>query len=405
MVALTLGDGTSTAAPVKRAAQWWVETVTSRAALAERVTAWDDLAWNSLEPNPFYEPAMFLPAWERFADDGPTEIALVYRNGVRPQDPPELCGFFPFARERRGPLTLRTLWKHIYCFLCTPLVRQGVAVETLRTLCDWLEQDRSGPAVWQLPHVTADGLFQQALVDITLERQTLSHVVHQYNRALLRPAETAEAYCAQTMTCHNRQELRRQRRRLGEQGTVTVRESQPNDDPTPWIEQFLALEAAGWKGREQSALAAAEADSAYFRQIVQCAAGRRQVGFLGLFLNDRPVALKVNFLSGEGSFAFKIAFDEAFAKFSPGVQLELENIDWVHRQPGVRWMDSCAKPGHFMIGRLWGQRRTIQRIWLSTGRRWGDLVVGCVPALQACRRLFRSRTTSRPTATAQGDSK
>ena len=44
------------------------------------------------------------------------------------------------------------------------------------------------------------------------------------------------------------------------------------------------------------------------------------------------VAMKCNFLSGAGSFAFKIAFDEAFARFSPGVQLEIDNVQAFHEQ-------------------------------------------------------------------------
>ncbi len=388
MVALLAGDGKSTAAPVKRTAEWWVEVHDHPSELAARVAMWDDLAWNAIEPNPFYESSMLLSAMERYRDTT-VSVALVFRSAARPQDPAELCGLFPFVIQRHRGLVVRSLWKHPYCFLCTPLVRQGVALETLRTIWDWLEQDRSSPAVWEMPHIAADGPFQQAVVDITLERKALTFVAHQYNRALLRPRENAEAYCATHMTCHNRQELRRQRRRLGERGQVEVRYSAPNQDLRVWTDQFLALEAAGWKGKEQSALAAAEADAEYFRQIVTLAAAKNQVGFLGLYVNDQPIALKVNFLSGAGSFSFKIAFDEAFSKFSPGVQLELENIDWVHQQRGVEWMDSCAKPDHFMIGRLWGQQRTIQHLVLSTGRRWGDLAVAAMPMFRAVRRLFR----------------
>lgn len=386
MVALLTGDGKSTAPSTKRSAEWWVEVHDHPGELAARVAMWDDLAWNALEPNPFYESSMLLPALERFRDDQ-VSVALVFRSGARSQDPAELCGLFPFFTRRHRGLKLRSLWRHPYCFLCTPLVRQGVAVDTLRTLWNWLENDHQGPAVWEMPHITADGPFQQAIVDVSLERNAMTFVAHQYNRALLRPRETAEAYCAAFMTNHNRQELRRQRRRLSEQGRVEVRTSTPQDWEA-WVNRFLALEAAGWKGKEHSALAAAEADATYFRQIVTQSAAKNQVGFLGLFLDDRPIALKVNFLSGAGSFAFKIAFDETLAKYSPGVQLELENIDWVHQQRGVEWMDSCAKPDHFMIGRLWGQQRTIQHLILSTGRWWGDVAVAAIPASRVLRRLI-----------------
>lgn len=395
MVTLALGDGRSTAAPIRRPAEFWVEVCDSPDAAEALRSAWDDLAWHAIEPNPFYEPWMLLPAWRMLAESQAVRLVGVYRTGARPQDPAELCGLVPLVRERYTPWPVEAWksWQHPYCYLCTPLLRQGVAIETLRALWAWMDQQSGGPAVWELPHITGGGLFHQALIEVANERHAALPVLHQYNRALLSPAESAEAYCAATMTCHNRQELRRQRRRLNDRGHVEVRTSTAGESIEPWIDHFLSLESAGWKGLEGTALAAAENDAAYFRTIVTAAAERNQVVFLGLFLDGKPVALKVNFLSGDGGFAFKIAFDEAFAKFSPGVQLELENIDWVHRQRGLKWMDSCAKPGHFMIGRLWRERRTIQRILLSTGGWRGDLLVGLIPFARAVKSLLKPHKT------------
>jgi hypothetical protein len=396
MVALAVGDGTSTTAPVQRAARWWVDVVDTPDALEPHRRAWDDLACEALEPNPFYESWMLAPAWRLFGLDDGVQVAFVYRDGPRPQDPPELCGLFPLIQRRFGnwPITNWTLWQHQYGFCCTPLLRQGIAREALHEFWNWLEIS-DGPAVWELPLVPADGAFQQTLIDVANDRQSLYHVVQRYNRAMLRPAETAEDYCTAAMSCHNRQELRRKQRRLAERGRVEHRQSSPTDDHGSWIEQFLALEAAGWKGQEGTALATSPVDAAYFRAIVTAAASRRQVVFLGLFLDEQPIALKVNFLSGAGGFAFKIAFDESLSKLSPGVLLELDNIEWLHRQPGVKWMDSCAKPGHFMIDRLWSGRRTIKHLLMSTGRRWGDLAVGTIPFLQALKAVLqpRQRTT------------
>ncbi|MDZ4686431.1 MAG: GNAT family N-acetyltransferase [Planctomycetaceae bacterium] len=398
MVTLALGDGRSTAAPVRRPAEFWVECCDSADVAESLRAAWDDLAWHAIESNPFYESWMLLPAWRALAGSQHIRLACVYRNGARPQDPPELCGLVPLVRERYGgwPVDAWSSWQHPYCYLCTPLLRQGVAVEALRALWTWMQSEPGGPALWELPHIDGGGLFQQALIEVANERAAALHVAHQYNRAMLAPAETAEAYCAATMTCHNRQELRRQRRRFNDRGHVEVRTSTPGERIEPWIEHFLSLEAAGWKGLEQTAFAAAEADAAYFRAIVTAAAERNQAVFLGLFLDDRPVALKVNFLAGDGGFAFKIAFDESFAKFSPGVQLELENIDWVHRQCGLKWMDSCAKPGHFMIGRLWRERRTIQRVVVSTGSWRGNLMLGLLPFARAVKSLVKPKKDASP---------
>jgi hypothetical protein len=111
---------------------------------------------------------------------------------------------------------------------------------------------------------------------------------------------------------------------------------------------------------------------------------------IALRYNGRPIAYKLNFLSGVGSFAFKIAFDEEYARYSPGVLLELENIRLLHERPQIRWMDSCADPERFMINHLWTDRRVIQTIVVSTGKPQGDLALAALPLLKwGNRQIFR----------------
>ena len=89
--------------------------------------------------------------------------------------------------------------------------------------------------------------------------------------------------------------------------------------------------------------------------------------------------MKCNLVSGRGAFAYKIAFDEAHTACSPGVLLELFNVEHLHATEGVRWMDSCAIPDHPMIDRLWAERRVVQTQYVATGRRPGDAIVSAMP--------------------------
>ena len=54
------------------------------------------------------------------------------------------------------------------------------------------------------------------------------------------------------------------------------------------------------------------------------------------------------FLTPPGAFSFKTTFDEAFARFSPGVLLQRENLELLAR-PSIEWTDSCADMDHPMI--------------------------------------------------------
>lgn len=377
--------------------------VTSGAEAAPYIADWQELAGNALEQNAFYEPWHVLESLAWIPPDSPLQLVLIYQRPEKGNEKPLLMGVFPLVEERITPARLRVLklWRHQYCFLGTPLVRPSFAVPVLSRLMEWAHERRPKIAAIEFSHVHGDGRFQQALVQLQRETGLASYSTQQYNRALLQRAADAETYCAGAQTCHNRQELRRKRRRLQEAGDVELRVMQPTDSAAVWAEQFIALEAAGWKGQEKSSLGHDETGGALFARLCEAASARQQLMMLAILLNGRPIAMKCNFLSAnrEGAFAFKIAFDETWSRVSPGVLLELFNIEQVHSHDTLQWMDSCAKPDHFMIDRLWSERRTIQDLYLSTGHLSGELLCGLQPAWKMARRLGR-RYLQRPTSPA-----
>jgi hypothetical protein len=79
--------------------------------------------------------------------------------------------------------------------------------------------------------------------------------------------------------------------------------------------------------------------------------------------------------------AFKITYDEAYAKYSPGVLLELENIRQLH-QGCLSWMDSCAAPNRFMINQLWPERVEVQSLWLVPPHARGAWAVAALPLMR-----------------------
>jgi CelD/BcsL family acetyltransferase involved in cellulose biosynthesis len=360
----------------------------SAAELADRTAALEDLATAALEPNVFYEPWMFLPAIEAYAADSPLQFVLIYDSSGR------LCGFFPLERGRRWrglPLCVARIWRHLHCVLGTPLIRADQARECWAFFLQWLAKDRYGAALLELPFVTGDGPFQQLLVDDAHARGVLSFSVESFTRALFRPRSSGEEYVAEALSSKNRKEFKRQERRLSEFGPLHYETLGSEDDTETWINAFLELEARGWKGREGTALDCQDSGRRFFQTFCREAARRGRLQLLGLFLGRRPMAIKCNLLAGEGAIAFKIAFDEEFARHSPGVLLELFTIKHLHTRPGPTWMDSCAIPDHPMINRLWLDRRTIQTLLISTGRRSGDFVVSMLPALRWLKRSLKRK--------------
>jgi hypothetical protein len=135
-----------------------------------------------------------------------------------------------------------------------------------------------------------------------------------------------------------------------------------------WADRFLALEASGWKGESRSALASSPQTAALFREALAGGAARGKLLRLSLTLDGRPIAMLTSFLSAPGAFGFKIAFDEEFSRYSPGVLLQRENLRILERDD-IAWSDSCAGPDNKMISQLWPQRREIGRISIAIGGR------------------------------------
>jgi hypothetical protein len=152
-------------------------------------------------------------------------------------------------------------------------------------------------------------------------------------------------------------------------GKLTVSEAS-RAEAHEWIARFLVLEAKGWKGRRGEAFNRTADGREYFLEFMEHFLARGRAMLLALQLNGEDVAMKCNVLApdGRGSFSFKIAHDEALARYSPGVLLELDNVRRLHEPGrGVAWMDSCAIPDHPMIDHLWSERRRI--VYVMVGSR------------------------------------
>lgn len=361
----------------------------TRAEVAAIEADWQDLAENALEPNPFYEPWMALPALELEPERNVEFIALWAMHPSGRKGERLLCGLFPLAEQvAKGPLPVRmlSLWMHPYCYLCTPLVRGPTARATLGAFFDWVEKGGAGRGLFRFEDVPGDGVFRQLFVEELWNRKWPSFLGDAFTRAFFRPAADAETFLRNAVPSKRRKEYKRQGARLGELGAVRFDELQHPDDVARWADEFAQLEVAGWKGRQNVAVAVRQEHLRFFRTLVRQAALRDRLMLLALRVDGKPIAMKLNLLGGGGGFAFKITYDEHYAKYSPGVLLELENIQQLHARTDVQWMDSCASPNRFMINHLWPERREFQSVLFGPDAAMPTLAMALLPLRRWMRR-------------------
>ncbi len=348
----------------------------------------DELAKSTTEPNVFLEPWMLFPALESFGCRKPIVFLLFFTdNTVKPR----LCGFM--ALERRAsfhglPFPSLTLWRYPHSFLATPLLRKGYTDEVMGAFFVWVQNQRRGALLLELPRISCFGDLHTSLELVLEQGRKLEMADTRYERALFRPRENADIYLQEALSKKRRKEFRRLERQLSELGNLVFDKMNVGQDAGQWIEEFLQLEAAGWKGREGTAFAVKAANREFFVNMAKEAALRGRLEMLALRLDGRAIAMKCNLLSMGGSFAFKIAYDESFHRYSPGVLLELAQIRWLHADSSREWMDSCADSDHFMINRLWLDRKFLRTLVISTGHPLGNQAVRVVRLLKS---IARSR--------------
>jgi CelD/BcsL family acetyltransferase involved in cellulose biosynthesis len=335
----------------------------SFAPAAERIDAlreeWRALAARTSEPNAFAEHWFVAPSIRHLQ---PEEVRI-----AEVRDGDLLVGLLPLAVERRygrTPVRFVQNWRHHHQFLGAPLVRQGREADFWRALLIALDRSHWAPGFLHLRDLVEGGPLHRGLAAASAELRRSASTVHRESRAFLESNLPAADYYSQTVRKKKRKELARLRNRLMELGSLTTRIFKPGDDLAAWCDAFLELERSGWKGREGSALACSAATEHFFRDALAGAEEAGQLQLLALELDNRPIAMLVNFLAPPGSFSFKTAFDEAFARFSPGVLLQIENLAILER-PEIAWMDSCAAEQHPMIESLWGERRALVRVTVS----------------------------------------
>lgn len=308
--------------------------------------AWSELTAAAHVPNPFtHSDYVGVTARGLSVDD---VGLLVVRQGS------EWLAALPVrdVRSWHGvPGRALVAWVHTYCYLGTPLVRSDGADASLRALIE--------RALRTAGCLILDLIDDAQPDDDPLARALTESTRHlsfkEFDRAVLRRGEELEA----PLSSHHRNEYARKFRRLQNQaGEVSLVDR--SDDPDAY-RQFLVLESSGWKGRSGSALGSKPDHAQYFVELCESLAQDRRLQLLSLASEDHTVAMMCNVIAQDVAFGFKLAFDDRFAKVSPGIHL-LQAYARAFDHGDLSYMDSCGGPLDQTLRRLWVGRRRIRSV-------------------------------------------
>lgn len=146
------------------------------------------------------------------------------------------------------------------------------------------------------------------------------------------------------LDARRRSDLRRARRHGERTGPVSTRVLSPSPaEMRQLFDEFLRVEAAGWKGRANTALACDTARCGFFRQYtaLACQAGTMRVAALNV--GDRVAAMQLTVERGGRLWVLKVGFDEAFRHASPGMLLMADVLRW-SAQRGLHAVEFLGVP-------------------------------------------------------------
>jgi CelD/BcsL family acetyltransferase involved in cellulose biosynthesis len=129
-------------------------------------------------------------------------------------------------------------------------------------------------------------------------------------------------------------ELRRRRRRLEDEGTVSVDFVKPDGQLHALLEEGFAVEGSGWKNEQGTAIVSQPETRRFYTDIARWAAKRGWLMLAFLRLNGRVAAFDLCLECAGRTYVLKGGYDPAFRAFGPRTILLHDSLERVFARGG-----------------------------------------------------------------------
>jgi CelD/BcsL family acetyltransferase involved in cellulose biosynthesis len=340
------------------------------------VAAWTDLAARALESNVFLNPAFALPAASHVSGRRRPAFLLVWdRDETTPRR--RLLALWPLLPPRPWFGAVAETWVHDYCCSGAPLLDRTHALACLNAIAAFLRDSPRSASCLSATQLRADGPTVALLRRFAGQGRLAFQTVAQTDRAALDATQTG-LNSPDFVTRKKSKDLQRQLRRLGDRGPVAIGVAREGDELLRQIENFLILEAKGWKGRHGGAFLNRRGHADFVRAMAQTLGPESHCRVYWMSVADKVIASNIVLFDDPSAYFWKTAYDEDFASASPGVLLTMSMTGALLRESGVRSVDSCAVSAHPMIDHIWRERTPMADVMLSLRPGRMDALKGAV---------------------------
>ncbi|ORE86736.1 GNAT family N-acetyltransferase [Aurantimonas sp. 22II-16-19i] len=316
---------------------------------------WQALSNRALVPNVFASPE-FAAAADK-ASPRNVHVILAWRDRSS-ADRAELVGVL-LVTCLRSPLSWPTRLavspvSHL-AYLGSPVLHRNFVSPALQSMLCLIRDHRWLPKLVEIGDLSAELLDD--LLSVAAGHQMSVALVERRQRAKLVHGEAGPKVeeCARS----RQRAFERRRKKLARSGTVTVTDIRGPDLVVAHMEEFLELEASGWKGKRGTALLSDPVTAALSRHAVRDLAKTGNVSIHTIRLDGKVLAMGIIFYAGPHAFTWRTAYDESYAPFSPGLAL----LEWTSEQlladPRLTMTDSCNHRDTGMQAERWAARHEL----------------------------------------------
>ena len=319
----------------------------------------DFLSNRAMEPNVFFTSRFLAPAMPRLED---REIRLAI---IRDESSAHsrLRLLMPFSTERPGfaiGAPIIRAWANPFGPLGTPLVDAEGAGEIMDHFLEALGREEMRlPSVLVLPDIRLNGPFAQMARAIAMSRNLPVDVTNEQARPMLESLKDGETYLKDSIKSSHMREMRRQWGHLAKLGAATYQVARQPGDIRMRMEEFLLLEASGWKGKKRSAMLSDRLRAAFAREAVNNLAEIDAARIHTIDIDGKAIASMIVLIMNGEAYTWKTAFNEDYARYSPGKLLTAQLTDWHLDDANIVRTDSCAVADHPIMSRLWQEREAM----------------------------------------------
>ena len=320
--------------------------VYGRAMLPGLESQWRALCKRSVEDNVYYAPAYMLALLDSVAASSDVKIVTGW-------DGNRLIAFLPVILRKLtvpGLIASGEAWRTDYTNNCLPLLDDEQPDAAACTILHGLLMLKRSE--WVVPELNSEGAVCHALRRALESCGAPYSLDREFERASLSIGPSFDEHMKAHVSSKRRRELARNRRRLEENGKLTLRTETSGPGLVEAVQAFLTLEASGWKGSRGTALACSPETKAFAKQAYGTSSIESASRVDLLLLSGKPIAAGVIVFSGSTGFTVKGAYDEAYGSFGAGLLLEQEVIKSFLTDRWAKRLDAATN-GRHVIDCLW----------------------------------------------------